>query len=177
MAVGRSERQKIAGSIRSEEQMARRGQDTRATKAFTACSLPSNFSRLIVQSQQDRVRDQWNSTAALMVSGTTAMAEIPDAITAPCVEVEQAGLRIKAGRHPTGASVLRKFDERAVQLRFLGRIWHGTSFGIHTHRPVRRAERDGQQMLARHAVEHKEVPIAACLRQQLAWFSVERRIE
>src|ERR1039458_6540573 len=43
MAVGRIERQKIAGSIRSEEQMARRGQDTRATKAFTACSLPSNF--------------------------------------------------------------------------------------------------------------------------------------
>src|SRR6185312_554318 len=134
-----------------------------------ACSggmTPGNFSRSVVERDDERFRPEIRCRSALMSLGFPVgiKREIPEARTLCRIHIKKLCLRIEAGRHPIRGAACVGFDQSAVELRFLGRIGDGASLGINAFSPIRLYELRGNEVLSCRAVQDKEIAVTTGLR-------------
>src|SRR5580698_5384013 len=136
--IGRIQRQQISISVRGKEKVSRGCQNANAVHAAATFSLPADFSRLVIEGQKYGTRGEGNGSSALMVGRAVVWPrdQIPEAVPAPGIYVEQARPGIEAGSHPGGCSIFRLMDQRAVRLWHFGWIRNQIALGANSRRPI-----------------------------------------
>ena len=99
--------------------------------------------------------------------------EVGHAVTEKRVDIKQACLRTKAGRHPIGSPHSINGQQVAVHRRLLFRVRDGLPFCINSLRPIQRNKRLGDDVGPVGAIENEKIAVARGLRQQLARLAVD----
>src|SRR6266852_8072041 len=150
--------------------------NSRAIFVLAGLVVPNHFARAVVQRANRGVRPK----VAIPSSPSFRLSRggvIVDAEDAPRSHVEEVRLRIEARRHPIRRSVRAGFDQRAVRAR--RGIWlrDWAAMRVQSGSPRLIDERRSSQILSVRSIQQEVKPVAAGLRQQLAFLALEFSVE
>src|SRR6266478_7752098 len=152
--------------------MTRGSKNARAIFVLAGLVVPNHFAGAVVQRAYRGVRPK----IAIPSSPPFRFSRggvIVNAEDAPRSHIEEARLRIKARRHPIRRSVRAGFHQRAVRAR--RGIWLGdwAAMRVQSGSPRLIDERRSGQILSVRSIQQEIKPVAAGLRQQLAFLALE----
>src|SRR5580704_7423879 len=160
--------------VTAEQKVARGGENSRAAQADSSRAAgggirmaPLHISGLVVDRFEHMLRPKIAYRPSISLGPFTSVREVGHTITKKRVDIKQACLRTKAGRHPIGSSHSIDGQQVAVYRRFLLRVRDRLPFGINSLRPIQRNKRFGDDVGSIGAIEHEKVTVARGLRQKL----------
>src|SRR5229473_2272321 len=150
--------------------------NSRAIFILAGLMVPNHFARAVVERANRGVRPK----VAIPSSPSFRFARggvIVNAEDPPRIHVEEVRLRIEARRHPVRRSVRAGFDQRAVRAR--RGLWLGdwVAMRVQSGSPRLIDERRSGQILAVRSIQQEIKPVAAGLRQKLAFLALEFGVE
>src|ERR1700730_5636251 len=123
--------------------------------AVSDFAIPHYFAGTVVKRAKRRIGPEV-AVAASPAFRLPCGCPVKNAEDSACIHIEEARLRIEAGRHPIGRAVGTGLDQRAVRAGSGFRLSDRAAAGVNAGSPRLVDERSCDQMLAIRSIEQKE---------------------